>query len=287
MKQEIHGQGYSLPLACRVMEISRSGYYAWLKRKPSRRSQEDARLSVHVKAAHEAGRQTYGIRRTQAWLQRHGQQVGRDRVARLRRQMGLKCRQKRCFRVTTDSAHTLPVAENLLNQRFKADEPDRVWLTDITYVRTDEGWLYLAGVKDLFTQEIVGYAMSARMTHDLTLTALNRAVQCRRPVAGLVHHSDRGSQYCAARYRQRLNDLGMQTSMSRRGNCYDNAPMESFWGSLKTELLHHRRFVTRAQAQAEITEWIEIYYNRQRLHSSLGYVPPAIFRQAFEQGKGS
>lgn len=197
--------------------------------------------------------------------------------------MGLRCRQKRCFRTTTDSAHTMPVASNLLAQDFRTDAPGKVWLTDITYVRTDEGWLYLAGVKDLFTQEIVGYAMSARMTQDLTLDALNRAVRHARPRAGLLHHSDRGSQYCASRYRKRLDALGMRVSMSRRGNCYDNAPMESFWGSLKNELLHHGRFATRAQAQGAITEWIEVFYNRQRLHSALGYQPPVAFRQAFFQ----
>ena len=156
---------------------------------------------------------------------------------------------------------------------------DKVWLTDITYVRTDEGWLYLAGVKDVFTQEIVGYAMSKRMTHELTLEALNRAVRYARPEPGLLHHSDRGSQYCASRYRERLDALGMQVSMSRRGNCYDNAPMESFWGSLKNELLYQRRFATRAQARAAITEWIEVFYNRQRLHSALGYQSPVAFRQ--------
>ena len=157
--------------------------------------------------------------------------------------------QKRCFRTTTDSAHTLPVAPNLLAQDFSADAPGKVWLTDITYVRTDEGRLYLAGVKDVFTQELVGYAMSKRMTHELTLEALNRAVRYARPEPGLLHHSDRGSQYCASRYRERLDALGMQVSMSRRGNCYDNAPMESFWGSLKNELLYQRRFATRAQAR--------------------------------------
>ena len=187
--------------------------------------------------------------------------------------------QKRCFRTTTDSAHTLPVAPNLLAQDFSADAPGKVWLTDITYVRTDEGRLYLAGVKDVFTQELVGYAMSKRMTHELTLEALNRAVRYARPEPGLLHHSDRGSQYCASRYRERLDTLGMQVSMSRRGNCYDNAPMESFWGSLKNELLYQRRFATRAQARAAITEWIEVFYNRQRLHSALGYQSPVAFRQ--------
>nr|WP_238990454.1 IS3 family transposase [Lautropia dentalis] len=279
LKDRVHGKGYPLTVACRALEVSRSGYLAWLKRQPSQRARDDERLRVHIRAAHEAGRQTYGVLRVHALLRHQGQKVGRDRVGRLRREMGLCCRQKRCFRTTTDSAHTLPVAPNLLAQDFSADAPDKVWLTDITYVRTDEGWLYLAGVKDVFTQEIVGYAMSRRMTHELTLEALNRAVRYTRPKPGLLHHSDRGSQYCASRYRERLDALGMQVSMSRRGNCYDNAPMESFWGSLKNELLYQRRFATRAQARAAITEWIEVFYNRQRLHSALGYQSPVAFRQ--------
>ena len=204
-----------MTVACRALEVSRSGYLAWLKRQPSQRARDDERLRVHIRAAHEAGRQTYGVLRVHALLRHQGQKVGRDRVGRLRREMGLRCRQKRCFRTTTDSAHTLPVAPNLLAQDFSADAPGKVWLTDITYVRTDEGWLYLAGVKDVFTQEIVGYAMSRRMTHELTLEALNRAVRYTRPKPGLLHHSDRGSQYCASRYRERLDALGMRVLMSR------------------------------------------------------------------------
>ena len=270
-------------VVCSVLEVSRSGYYAWRDRPASARAQADERLAVAIRAAHEAGRHTYGTRRIHAHLREHGLPVGRDRVGRLRRQMGLGCKQKRCFRVTTDSAHTLPVADNLLLQNFAASAPDRVWMTDITYIRTEEGWLYLAGVKDLYTCEIVGYAMAQRMTCDLTLKALNRAWQWRKPLPGLIHHSDRGSQYCARQYRQRLHNLGMSASMSELGNCYDNAPMESFWGSLKSELVHHRRFATRSQAIAEITEWIEIFYNRQRLHSRLGHLSPAGFARRFHQ----
>ena len=270
-------------VVCSVLEVSRSGYYAWRDRPASARAQADERLAVAIRAAHEAGRHTYGTRRIHAHLREHGLPVGRDRVGRLRRQMGLGCKQKRCFCVTTDSAHTLPVADNLLLQNFAASAPDRVWMTDITYIRTEEGWLYLAGVKDLYTCEIVGYAMAQRMTCDLTLKALNRAWQWRKPPPGLIHHSDRGSQYCARQYRQRLHNLGMSASMSGRGNCYDNAPMESFWGSLKSELVHHRRFATRSQAIAEITEWIEIFYNRQRLHSRLGHLSPASFARRFHQ----
>ena len=234
----------------RLLEVSRSGFYAWQGRKPSRRQREDERLKVAIKAVHQRSRESYGVRRLQPELAAEGFPAGRDRIARLRQDLGLRCRQKRKFKATTNSKHSLPVAENRLNQTFAPKAPDEIWLTDITYIATDEGWLYLAGVKDVFTCEIVGYAMGERMTQDLTARALFRAVQQRRPAPGLIHHSDRGSQYCALAYRQILDQFGMQASMSRKGNCYDNAPMESFWGSLKNELVHHQRYATRAQAGA-------------------------------------
>ena len=265
----------------RLLEVSRSGFYAWQGRKPSRRQREDERLKVAIKAVHQRSRESYGVRRLQPELAAEGFPAGRDRIARLRQDLGLCCRQKRKFRATTNSKHSLPVAENVLNQTFTPKAPDEIWLTDITYIATDEGWLYLAGVKDVFTCEIVGYAMGERMTQELTARALFRAVQQRRPAPGLIHHSDRGSQYCALAYRQLLEQFGMQASMSRKGNCYDNAPMESFWGSLKNELVHHQRYATRAQAEASIREYIEIFYNRQRRHSRLGYLAPAVFAQNF------
>jgi putative transposase len=267
----------------RVLRVSRSGFYTWLKRKPSRRTQEDARLKVAIKAAHKRTREVYGARRLQPELAADGFVAGRDRIARLRREMGIRCRQKRKFKATTNSNHNLPVAENLLEQTFTASAPNEVWLTDITYITTGEGWLYLAGIKDLFTCEIVGYAMSERMTQELTGRALFRAVQQKRPAAGLIHHSDRGSQYCAHDYRKLLAQFGMQASMSRRGNCFDNAPMESFWGSLKNELVHNCRYATRAEAEASIREYIVIFYNRHRSHSRLGYIAPAVFAQNFNK----
>jgi putative transposase len=272
---------YPVAAMCQALEVSRSGYYAWRDRPPSQRTRTDERLQVAIQAAHTASRQTYGTRRVHAELRAQGFDAGRDRIGRLRRQMGLRCRQKRRFKATTDSNHALPVADNLLQQRFEADAPDRVWLTDLTYIPTDEGWLYLAGIKDLYTCEIVGYAMDARMTQQLTQQALFRAVKARRPARGLIHHGDRGSQYCAHDYRRMVESFGMRASMSRRGNCYDNAPMESFWGSLKTELVHHRRFATRAEAMASIAEWIEVFYNRQRRHSRLGNLAPAVFARQF------
>uniref|UniRef100_UPI002B49E337 IS3 family transposase n=2 Tax=Aeromonas caviae TaxID=648 RepID=UPI002B49E337 len=205
----------------------------------------------------------------------------RDRIGRLRREMGLSCKQKRKFKATTHSAHSLPVAENLLGQVFAPTKPNEVWTGDITYIATDEGWLYLAGLKDVFTCEIVGYAMGERMTTGLVSQALFRAVQQKRPPVGLIHHTDRGSQYCAKAYRALQVQFGMQTSMSRKGNCFDNAPIESFWGSLKNELVHHHRFETRAEAKAAIQEYIEIFYNRQRRHSRLGNVSPAEFNKRY------
>ncbi|WP_143325500.1 IS3 family transposase, partial [Caballeronia sordidicola] len=185
------------------------------------------------------------------------------------------------FRNTTDSKHDLPVAPNLLERNFDMSMPNQAWVSDITYVWTDEGWLYLAGIKDLFNGELVGYAMSERMTRTLVMQALFAAVALKRPAAGLILHSDRGSQYCSHDYRDLAKQFGMTMSMSRKGDCYDNAPMESFWGSLKNELVHHRRFTTRAEARQAITEYIEIFYNRQRKQARLDYLSPAAFVQRF------
>lgn len=248
---------------------------------PSQRQLEDERLKVAIRAAHGKTRQTYGAVRLQAELAAEGFHAGRDRIGRLRRDMGLSCKQKRKFKATTHSAHSLPVAENLLGQVFSPTKPNEVWTGDITYVATDEGWLSLAGLKDVFTCEIVGYAMGERMTTGLVSQTLFRAVQQKRPSAGLIHHTDRGSQYCAKAYRAFQVQFGMQTSMSRKGNCFDNAPIESFWGSLKNELVHHHRFKTRAKAKAAIQEYIEIFHNRQRRHPRLDNVSPAEFTKRY------
>jgi putative transposase len=245
---------------------------------------EEARLEIEIKAAHRRTRETYGPERLQRDLAAHGVHVGRHRIKRLRRKLGLRCRQKRRFKATTNSGHTLPVAENLLAQQFEAKAPDEVWLSDITSIPTQEGWLYLAGHKDLYTREIVGYAMAPRM--HLVGQSLLRAVEAKRPEPGLLHHSDRGSQYCARTFRELLNRFGMRASMSGKGNCSDNAPMESFWSTLKTELVFHRQDETRQQAMREITEYIEILYNRQRRQGKLGSLSPAAFERCFyEQRK--
>ena len=275
---------YPLPLMRRIMRVSASGYYAWLDRPLSKRAREEMRLEVEIKAAHKRTRQTYGPERLQHDLAEHGIRVGICRIKRIRRKLGLRCKQKRKFKVTTDSRHTLPVAENLLGQQFKVYEPNTVWVSDITYVPTDEGWLYLAGHKDLFTGEIVGYAMGARLSRNLVSQSLFRAVVAKRPAQGLIHHSDRGSQYCSHEYTRILEQCGLQASMSGRGNCFDNAPMESFWETLKQELIHHRRYRSRQEAMRDITEYIEIFYNRQRRQAKLGYLAPAIYAQKYYAG---
>jgi transposase InsO family protein len=266
------------------MSISASGYYAWLDRPLSKRAREEVRLEVEIKAAHKRTRQTFGPERLQYDLAEHDVQVGICRIRRIRKKLGIHCKQKKKFKVTTDSRHTLPVAENSLGQQFKVSRPNAVWVSDITYVPTDEGWLYLAGHKDLFNSEIVGYAMGERLTKSLVSQSLFRAVAAKRPAKGLIHHSDRGSQYCSYEYRNILDQLGLQASMSRKGNCFDNAPMESFWGTLKQELVHHRRYRSRKEAIQDITEYIEIFYNRQRRQARLGFLSPAAYEQKYYAG---
>ena len=274
-------QQHPVAAMCRVLEVSESGYHAWRQRPPSARTQENLRLETEIKAAHQRTRETYGPQRLQSDLADHGIPASVYRIKRIRRRLGLRCKQKRKFKATTNSSHALPLAPNLLDRQFAVATPNCAWVTDITYVATDEGWLYLAGIKDLFNGELVGYAMSDRMATTLVSQALFRAVAAKRPAKGLIHHSDRGSQYCSHAYRKQLQQFGMQASMSRKGDCWDNAPMESFWGSLKNELVHHRRFTTREQATREITEYIEIFYNRIRKQARLGYLSPAAFSQQY------
>ncbi len=276
---------YTVLLLCRLFEISAAGYYARRRRQPSKRARENARFEAEIKAAHKRTRGTFGAGRLQKDLETNGVHIGISRIRSLRNKLGIKCVQKRKFKATTDSGHSFPVAENFLGQDFSVSEPNKVWSTDITYIPTDEGWLYLAGHKDLFTGRIVGYSMGSRMTRDLVSRSLFRAVAACRPPQGLIHHSDRGSQYCSHEYRKLLEQFGMKASMSRKGNCYDNAPMESFWGTLKNELVHHRRFKTRNEAVREITEYIEVFYNRQRTQERLGYLSPAVYEKIYYERK--
>jgi len=275
---------YPVPLISRMLDIAASGYYAWLDRPLSKRAREEKRLEVEIKAADNRTRQTYCAERLQYDLAEHGFKVGICRIKRIRRNLGLRCKQKRKFKATTYSQHKLPVAKNLLGQHFTAKKPNMVWLSDITYIPTDEGWLYLAGHKDLFTHEIVGYSMGVRLTKSLVSESLFRAMALKHPVKGLLHHSDRGSQYCSHEYREILEQLGMKVSMSGKGNCYDNAPMESFWGTLKQELVHHRHYRTRQEAIRDITEYIEVFYNRQRIQAKLGFVAPTVFARRYYSG---
>ena len=275
---------YPIPLMSRMLDVSISGYYAWQDRPLSQHDREELRLELEIKAADRRTKQSYGAERLQHDLEDHGIRVGVCRIKRLRAKLGIRCKQKRKFKATTYSKHGLPVAENLLNQQFQAIAPNKVWLSDITYVPTDEGWLYLAGHKDLFTKEIVGYAMGERMTQNLVSDSLTRAIEAKRPAMGLMHHSDRGSQYCAIEYRKLLDHFRLKVSMSGKGNCYDNAPMESFWGMLKQELVYHYHFRTRTQARQAITEYIEVFYNRQRIQKKLGFLSPLAYTQQYYTG---
>lgn len=275
---EEHRADYPVTLLCRVMQVARSGYYAWRNEPLSLRKVADLVLLQHIRDIFEAGRHTYGSARIQGILADQGIRCGRERVARLMQVAGLKPKTRRPFRViTTDSKHQLPVAANQLDRDFTAAGPDKKWVTDITYVATAEGWLYLAVVLDLYSRRIVGWAMSDSLHRQLVIDALQMAIVARRPSPGLLHHSNRGSQYASHDYQALLTRAQMVSSMSRKGDCYDNAVVESFFGTLKTELVYHRQYATRAEARADIFEYIEVFYNRIRCHSALGYKSPVRF----------
>jgi putative transposase len=278
---------YSIPAMCRFLKVSARGYYKWLKNPPSKRAVEEGRLEAEIKAAHKRTRKTCGPERLQKDLLAHGVKVGILRIRRIRKKLGIRCKQIKKFKATTDSNHTLPVAENLLDQDFTVEFPNEAWVSDITYISTDEGWLYCAAHKDLYNGEIVGYALGPRITKDLVSRSLMRAVTSKRPPKALIHHSDRGSQYCAYDYQKLLTQFGMRPSMSRRGNCYDNAPMESFWGTLKNELVYHHHYRTREEAIEQITEYIEVFYNRERRQKRLGYLSPVAYGKKFYARKAA
>ena len=265
---------------CKVLGIARQSYYAWRKREPSQRQQENQQLLEEIKEIHEESRCTYGSPRIHRTLKARGHTVGRGRVARLMRENGIRAVQKRSSRRTTDSNHNFPVADNLLERDFSATRPNQVWLADITYVRTTEGWLYLAAVLDAYSRKIVGWAMDRTMSRKLCIDALTMAISNRQPSRPLVHHSDRGSQYASSDYQTLLDEHEITCSMSRTGDCWDNAPMESFFGTLKTESLYRYNFDSRDEARAKIFDFIEIFYNRKRSHSALDFVSPAGFEKA-------
>ena len=268
---------YSIEKMCHILNVSRSGYYQWCKRGETPRLKKDRELKEKILAIFIKRRKRYGSPRIHDELRDMGIRCSRKRVERLMRELKIRARHKRQFRVTTDSKHDYPIALNLLNRQFKVNAPNRVWVADITYIRTFEGWLYLAAVMDLYSRKIVGWSMSKTMTTDLAINALKMAIRNRRPSKGLMHHSDRGVQYASNDYQEILNKYEMICSMSRKGNCWDNAVMESFFSTLKTECIDGKIYLSRAQAKREIFEFIEIDYNRNRRHSSIGSITPENF----------
>jgi putative transposase len=271
---------HSVVKLCRHLGVSRAGYYEWKRRQPSRREIEDRRLLVQVEAIHRRKKRRYGSPRMHRELLARGEKVGRARVARLMRENGIRAQRKRPFRMmTTDSNHGLAIAPNLVERDFTAAAPDEVWVGDITYIKTEEGWLFLAVLLDLFSRRIVGYACSATITSTIAERALRNAIKSRRPSPGLIHHTDRGIQYASASYQQLLTENGFVASMSRKGNCLDNAVAESFFSTLKAELVASTTFATRASAARAVRDYIANFYNDERLHSTLGYLSPKRFEE--------
>lgn len=274
-----HRGAFPVGLMCQTLEVGSSGFYAWLKRPESPRSQENRRLLMEIKMAHEKSRKTYGSPRIHAELSGNGHACSKHRVARLMRQHGIVSKHKRKFKATTNSAHSYPVAENLLQRRFDVYGPGQCWVSDITYIPTREGWLYLSATLDLFHRKVIGWAMGRWITRQLVIDALKMAVKNGCLESGLIHHSDRGVQYASNEFQVLLKTHGIQCSMSRKGDCWDNAVAESFFHTLKVELIHGKIYNTRQEAKTAIFEYIEGFYNRQRRHSYLGYLSPVDFEK--------
>ena len=266
---------------CQVLKVSRSSYYNWLRRPLSTHQKEDGILVEKMRRIHKESYKTYGIRRIKAKLNKEGISCGKNRIARLMRENGVFSRLRRKYKATTDSNHRLPVAPNLLDQDFTSDRPNLKWVGDITYIPTDEGFLYLAGIEDLFQRKVVGWSLGSRITKELTIDALEQAVGRENPGDGLIFHSDRGSQYAAYAYQEVLGKYCIGQSMSRKGNCYDNACMESFFSTLKKDIIYGRRFKTREEAKLAIIEYIETFYNCHRLHSALGNMSPMEYERQY------
>ncbi len=267
---------------CQVLGVCRSAYYDWIDRPPSRHQMEDERLTEKIKQSHKNSRENYGTRRIRDDLLDDDETVSRERISRLMKSEGLASKQRKKFKVTTNSNHDLPIAPNLLKREFDVMQPDRAYVTDITYILTSEGWLYLATMIDLFGRRVVGWSISSRITSKLVTDALSMAIAKRRPAPGLIVHSDRGAQYASAAFQDLLKENGYRSSMSRKGDCWDNAVAESFFKTLKSELTYHGQYRSRAQARAEIFEYIEVYYNRQRKHSTNGYMSPVNYEQQWQ-----
>jgi transposase InsO family protein len=269
-----HAERFSIARLCGTLGVSRSGYYEWRDRPESRHASEDRQLLQSIRALHAQSREAYGAYKVWQVSRARGVACGRHRVDRLRRQNGIEALRKRCFRVMVEHHKLAPPAPNLLARQFSVSEADRVWAGDMTLIPTGTGWLRLAVLLDLFSRRVVGWAMGNERSQALSLSCLRMAIDRRQPMPGLVHHSDRGSAYVGTLYQAQISAIGALASMSRKGNCYDNAVVESFFSNLKNELIHHRRFISREQARAEIFEYIEVFYNRQRVHSTLRFVSP-------------
>ena len=276
---EQHGKEFKVSVMCRALEVSRSGYYEWIKRPPSPHAQEDKELSERIVEHFEANRGVYGTRRLKDCLAEEGKQVSRRRIGRLMVEQDLEVKTKRKFKPTTDSNHGQEVAPNVLERQFDVDQPDTAYVGDITYIWTAEGWLYLAVVIDLFSRAVVGWSMSRWLKADLVNNALQMALDQRQPLSGLIMHTDRGSQYVADSYLRILHRYDIQPSMSRKGDCWDNAVAESFFHTLKTECVYLEDFETREQAQQAVFHYIEVFYNRQRRHSANGNLAPLVYEQ--------
>jgi putative transposase len=277
---EEHKGEFSIVRMCAVLRVSASGYYAWRKRRPSRRARENEALLGTIREVHEASRGAYGAFKTWRALRDRGLRCGRHRVARLRRAHGIEARRRRRFRLTKRSHRHWPVAPNLVKQCFVANRRDRVWMGDTSFVHTQSGTLYVAVLIDLYSRKVIGWAMSAHHDESLALSAWNMAMETRKPPPGLIHHTDQGGLYRSTLYRSLITDQGARLSMSGKGNPYDNAVVESFFSSLKNELVHHESFKTREHARAAIFDYIEIFYNRQRLHATLNYITPVAYESA-------
>ena len=282
---DAQGKTFALSEMCEVLEVSLSGYRAWKRGgTQNRRRLTDSQMLALIRAIHAELKGAYGSPRMVRELRARGFPASKERVERLMRDHGIRARHKRRYKVTTDSKHGLPVAENLLDRNFTPSAPNQAWTSDITYLWTDEGWLYLAIVLDLFNREVIGWSLKPRMTADIVTDALTMAWFRRRPAPGLLHHSDRGSQYAGHAFQDKLREYGMTCSMSRKGNCWDNAPTESFWGRLKTASVHGCKFATREQARQAVMDWMA-FYNHRRLHSSLGYLSPMQYEQRWYEAQ--
>jgi len=265
---------FSIRLMCRLLEVSSSGYYAWRHRPASNCEKDNCALAIKIKLLFDAEKSRAGAKRIAKRLKEQSEGAGRNRVARIMRKNGWRAKAARKYKATTNSNHTLPVAPNLLKQNFNACRPNKKWVSDITYIWTEEGWLYLAAVMDLYSRKLIGWALSKRMTAALVIDALQMALWRRKKPTGVIVHSDRGSQYCSLAYQKLIKENKLICSMSKRGDCYDNAAMESWNHSFKVEAIHGEKFTTREQAKNHVFEYIEVYYNKTRLHSRLGYLSP-------------